>query len=682
MFKRTYRIKTLISFLIALAVACSFIIPAYADTATDAVTIASEEIEETTTEAIQDEEEVIPLSDEETTAREEETGLTDETVPTEETAEAPSNVEETEKQELLEAPKDGPVSIDDFSYYLTDGNAVVTGYRGTDSVVSIAGTLNIAGTAFTITEIGEKAFKNNTSLERIILPDSVTEIGDEAFMGCTNLSNISRLDKDEVYVFIGDSYALGQYHRTLNYFTNWVDMACIVLGTDDYYTNATGGMGVSAGSPMYYGGSDTSFYSMLSQTGAPSAQVTQVVIMGGYNDNKCDLEVTEKNLQDMCERARQLYPNAVVSVGMCGATLDYDVQPKLDLIADVYKECEWYGCSYISGIENVLKGELSHYISDDYVHPNNAGQNALGQAVASYLSNVIDLPAGLESIGNSAFEDCCSVKRVVYNSSGVSVGDNAFSGCDLPYFPAGSRQPLNGWYTIRTNQKCCYKNDSIDTSVNDVLLIDGEWICVRNGYQAVTYTGIANNSNGWWRIVNGKVDFNCNTVEENEYGWWYCKNGKVQFDYTGIAPNKNGWWRIVNGKVDFGCNTVEENEYGWWYCKNGKVQFDYTGIAPNRNGWWRIVNGKVDFNCNTVEHNENGWWYCKNGKVQFDYTGVAPNSNGWWRIENGKVNFNFTGIASNSNGTWYLRGGKVQFGFNGRVYYNGRYYTVVNGRAY
>lgn len=34
---------------------------------------------------------------------------------------------------------------------------------------------------------------------------------------------------------------------------------------------------------------------------------------------------------------------------------------------------------------------------------------------------------------------------------------------------------------------------------------------------------------------------------------------KWNFDYTGIAQNAYGWWRIVNGAVDFNCNSVEAN---------------------------------------------------------------------------------------------------------------------------
>ena len=253
-----------------------------------------------------------------------------------------------------------------------------------------------------------------------------------------------------------------------------------------------------------------------------------------------------------------------------------------------------------------------------------------------------------------------------------------------------------------------YKDNKVATDVTTVAKNKNGWYYVENGKVDFNYTGFASNENGDWYVVEGTVGFNVNdvikdttgalgkgnwyyvvdskvtytdTVAKNANGWWKITNGKVDFDYTGIAKNQNGWWRIVDGKVDFNCNSVEKNENGWWYIRGGKVDFSYTGIAKNANGWWRIVDGKVDFNCNSVEKNENGWWYIRGGKVDFSYTGVAKNANGWWRIENGKVNFNFNGMAQNSNGWWYIRGGKVDFSYNGYANIRGVRCKIVNGKA-
>ncbi len=227
---------------------------------------------------------------------------------------------------------------------------------------------------------------------------------------------------------------------------------------------------------------------------------------------------------------------------------------------------------------------------------------------------------------------------------------------------------------------------------------DGKWYYYdKNGKKDLTYTGFASNSNGQWYVEKGKVTFTVNSVlkdttgeigtkgtwyyvvgsqvqtgftglanYKNSNGWWYIKAGKVDFSASGVYKNKNGWFYVSGGKVDFSANTVAKNSYGWWYILEGCVQFDFTGLAnyKNSNGWWYIKKGKVDFGHNGVDKNKNGWFYVTGGKVQFGYTGVAnyKNSSGWWYIKNGKVDFSFTGVSSNKNGWWYVRKGKVEFG--------------------
>ena len=169
--------------------------------------------------------------------------------------------------------------------------------------------------------------------------------------------------------------------------------------------------------------------------------------------------------------------------------------------------------------------------------------------------------------------------------------------------------------------------------------------------------------------------------DSNSNKWVYTINGIPDYAYTGVAENSLGWWRVEKGIVNFNYNGVAENEYGWWYIRGGKVNFGYTGVAENENGWWRIEGGKVNFNYNGVAENENGWWYIRGGKVNFGYTGVAENEYGWWRIEGGKVNFNYNGIAENEYGWWYIRGGKVDFSYTGWTTVSGKRYYVRGGKV-
>lgn len=75
--------------------------------------------------------------------------------------------------------------VDDSEWEFSDG--VITAYRGNDNVVNVPefiGSKEVSG-------IGKGAFKDNTLITSVSIPDGVGYIGAEAFKGCTSLSEIS-----------------------------------------------------------------------------------------------------------------------------------------------------------------------------------------------------------------------------------------------------------------------------------------------------------------------------------------------------------------------------------------------------------------------------------------------------------------------------------------------------------
>ena len=229
-----------------------------------------------------------------------------------------------------------------------------------------------------------------------------------------------------------------------------------------------------------------------------------------------------------------------------------------------------------------------------------------------------------------------------------------------------------------------------------------KWYYTVDGVIDESYTGVAQNENGWWRIENGWVNFGYTGLASNEYGtwlvykgqvnfsyngfyydnknWWYIEHGQVKFDkedvVEGWVNGQYGWWHIVDSKVVFD-TTIAQNGNGWWFLKDGKVDFSYNGFAANNNGWWYVENGKVTLKKNDVilgwVNGQQGWWHVVDSKVTFDTT-IAQNSNGWWYLNNGKVDFGYTGFAQNSMGWWYVENGQVTFKQNGIVE------GVVNGQ--
>ena len=76
------------------------------------------------------------------------------------------------------------IVIENVTYrQITPTTCIVVSYSGSAISLTIDETVN----GMTVTEIGEEAFMNNTTLETIDLPDTITIIHARAFKGCTNL---------------------------------------------------------------------------------------------------------------------------------------------------------------------------------------------------------------------------------------------------------------------------------------------------------------------------------------------------------------------------------------------------------------------------------------------------------------------------------------------------------------
>ncbi len=74
--------------------------------------------------------------------------------------------------------------------YHEDLTATVTGYTGPGGEVSIPAAVTKEGKTYAVTAIGNEAFKENTAITGVTIPNSVTEIGEGAFDGCRGLTYV------------------------------------------------------------------------------------------------------------------------------------------------------------------------------------------------------------------------------------------------------------------------------------------------------------------------------------------------------------------------------------------------------------------------------------------------------------------------------------------------------------
>lgn len=77
---------------------------------------------------------------------------------------------------------------------LGDGTVKIDDYKGDDEEIVIPSEID----GKKVTEIGENAFCNCSSLTSITIPDSVTTIGTGAFDSCTSLTSITLPDNVKI----------------------------------------------------------------------------------------------------------------------------------------------------------------------------------------------------------------------------------------------------------------------------------------------------------------------------------------------------------------------------------------------------------------------------------------------------------------------------------------------------
>ena len=292
--------------------------------------------------------------------------------------------------------------INGIYYNLYDGpKATVTykniNYNSYSGTVVIPRSVTYNGTTYSVTSIGNSAFKDCRSLTSVTIPNSVTSIGSSAFYGCRSLTSVTI--PESVTSIGSDAF---KDCRSLTSVTIPNSVTSIGSNAFGYCSGLTS---VTLESNTIVSAARSSSSSMASIFGN---QVEEYIIgnnvtsIGSYAFYGCS------SLPSIT------IPEGVTSIGSyafeyCSGLTSITIPNSVTSIGS----SAFYGCSSLTSVT----------IPE--------GVTAISDGTFSGCSNLtsITIPEGVTSIGNSAFKDCRSLTSVTIPNSVTSIGSNAFSGC-------------------------------------------------------------------------------------------------------------------------------------------------------------------------------------------------------------------------------------------------------------
>lgn len=376
------------------------------------------------------------------------------------------------------APING-VSFDDGDFdciVIDDDTAAIIGYNGTESVLTIPSKVTYDNVSYTVTDIRENAFLDNTAIVDLTIPDTVIRIGTSAFKGCSSIvklsipieinavgSNTSPIfegcNKIDVvtltkgYVGEGAYYWLGidtsenfiEYAPWYNSRTVIVDegvrsiQQCTFYGCPNLVSLTlpssleTIGAGAVACCPgLTHIDLPDELHSIGEMAFGENRNLTILDIPDG-------VEIIMNEAFVMCQSLRTVHlPDSLVSIGStafygCSSLTGIVIPEKVTKMpSDIFNGCHSLrSVKFLGDIVTIGDGAFSSCaglssldLPDTVTHIGIDAFSGCRGLTSLHLSD------SLQDIGGGAFYGCTSLGSVTMGGNVVSVGDFAFYGCD------------------------------------------------------------------------------------------------------------------------------------------------------------------------------------------------------------------------------------------------------------
>ena len=314
--------------------------------------------------------------------------------------------------------------------------------------IKIPETIIVNGTTYTVTAIGDIAFKGCSGLTSITIPKSVTSIGNEAFFGCDNLKKVNITSLDAwCNIHYTSLYSQPLYYAKHLYY-NGNEVTDLIIPSSVNRIESLAFYGCSSLTSVSIPNSVSKIGTMAFDgcIGLTSVSIGNFVTSIDNSAFSNCPSITSVNITDLaawCKitfasdtsnplyYARHLYLNGeeVTDLAIPSSITSFSKHAFKNCIGLTsinipnsvisFDDSSFYGCSNI----NSVTLNSNAITSKTYTSSSNLS-NIFGSQVTEYIFG-----DSVTSIGSYACYNCNNLKRAIIGNSVSSIEDYAFRGC-------------------------------------------------------------------------------------------------------------------------------------------------------------------------------------------------------------------------------------------------------------